>query len=80
MSLAPHAARRLVLPVLLALVSALAACGGDVSWCFGGGDSGVSAGYNTDQCPPDAADRKGLDAPDAPDMPPTAASPVSHDV
>ena len=34
----------------------LAGCGGgsEVSWCMGGGGSGVSAGYNTSQCPPES--------------------------
>ena len=40
----------------LALVAALllAGCGGgtEASWCIGSGSGGVSAGYNTDRCPP----------------------------
>ena len=34
----------------------LVGCGGgsEVSWCIGGGSGGVSAGYNTTQCPPES--------------------------
>ena len=34
----------------------LVGCGGgsEVSWCVGNGAGGVSAGYNTTQCPPES--------------------------
>ena len=40
----------------LATLLLLVGCGGgsEVSWCIGSGSGGVSAGYNTSQCPPES--------------------------
>ncbi|RRD55808.1 hypothetical protein EII20_13650 [Comamonadaceae bacterium OH2545_COT-014] len=36
----------------LAFSALLAACGGDVAWCYSNDAGTVSAGYNTTHCPP----------------------------